>query len=242
MTAGAAFSAGQTLPTPTPTPGAATAETTPVAAATPVPAEPSAPAPPPEPEKTGIFPDVNIYLPEGRADIRLLKPIRNSLFENQINYNFVSGDISAFLRYKYYGRRATSTFTFFDSIEFEELEQLSNDFSRTRGALYLQRRPINYYNRFYGLLEFDRLTFSRPVDHHHAHVAVIEERERCRLRPRQQHDRQAERAEAASVRSTFLGTAAREDRRDRIRRRRPGVRQGGRGTRRRQAGGAARYA
>jgi hypothetical protein len=123
------------------------------------------PVPPPEPEKTGIFPDVNVYLPEGRADIRLLKPIRNSLFENQINYNFVSGDISAFLRYKYYGRGVTSTFTFFDTIEFEELEHLSNDFSRTRGALYLQRRPINYYNRLFSLLEFDRLTFSRPVDH-----------------------------------------------------------------------------
>jgi hypothetical protein len=168
VTAGAAFSAGQTLPTPTPTLSAAPpAVATPPAATTetPVPAAPPTPVPPPEPEKTGIFPDVNVYLPEGRADIRLLKPIRNSLFENQINYNFVSGDISAFLRYKYYGRRATSTLTFFDSIEFEELDQLSNDFSRTRGALYLQRRPINYYNRLYGLFELDRLTFSRPVDH-----------------------------------------------------------------------------
>jgi hypothetical protein len=123
------------------------------------------PPPPPEPEKGGIFPSLNVYLPEGRADIRLLKPIRNSLFENQINYNFVSGDISAFLRYKYYGRNATSTFTFFDSIEFEELERFSNDFSRTRGALYLQRRPVNFYNRLFGLVEFDRLTFSKPVDH-----------------------------------------------------------------------------
>ncbi len=157
--AGAAFSPGQDLPAPTPTPPASPS------APTPLPTPPPTPVPLPEPEKVGILPDVNVYLPEGRADIRLLKPIRNSLFENQINYNFVSGDISAFLRYKYYGRRATSTFTFFDSIEFEELEQLSNDFSRTRGALYLQRRPINYYNRLYSLFEFDRLTFSRPVDH-----------------------------------------------------------------------------
>lgn len=165
--AGALFAAGQTLPAPTPTPSAGPAAATPVPTPreTPVPPPPPASVTPPEPEKSGIFPDVNVYLPEGRADIRLLKPIRNSLFENQINYNFVSGDISAFLRYKYYGRRATSTFTFFDSIEFEELEQFSNDFSRTRGALYLQRRPLNYYNRLYGLLEFDRLTFSRPVDH-----------------------------------------------------------------------------
>jgi len=161
VTAVAGFAAAQTVPPgPTPTPTALSAEATPVPAVTPAP-----PPPPAEPEMTGIVPDVNVYLPEGRADIRLLKPIRNSLFESQINYNFVSGDISAFLRYKYYGRRATSTFSFFDSIEFEELERFSNDFSRTRGGLYLQRRPINYYNRLYGLFEFDRLTFSRPVDH-----------------------------------------------------------------------------
>jgi hypothetical protein len=157
----AAFAAAQTVPPgPTPTPAAVPAGATRVPAITPPP-----PPPPAEPEMTGIVPDVNFYLPEGRADIRLLKPIRNSLFESQINYNFVSGDISAFLRYKYYGRRGTSTFSFFDSIEFEELERFSNDFSRTRGALYLQRRPINYYNRLYGLFEFDRLTFSKPADH-----------------------------------------------------------------------------
>ena len=183
----AAAATGQTpppTPTPTPAPDAPvtpppteTPTETPAESATETPAEPPAadptPAPdappgggaPREPEKSGIFPSINVYLPEGRADIRLVKPIRNSLFENQINYNFVSGDISAFLRYKYYGRSYTSTFSFFDSIEFEELEQFSNDFSRTRGALYLHRRPLNFYNRLYTLLEFDRLTFSRPVDH-----------------------------------------------------------------------------
>ena len=130
----------------------------------PLAAQPEAP-PPEEPERGGIFPRVNIYLPEGRADIRLLKPIRNSLFENQIAYNFVSGDISAFLRYKYYGRSGTSTLSFFDSIEFEELEQFSNDFTRTRGVLYLHRRPIDFYNRLYFLAEVDRLTFSQPDIH-----------------------------------------------------------------------------
>jgi hypothetical protein len=165
--AGAAI--GQT-PSPTPTPTPATdAEITPEPTPAPAPAPDvttaSETAPPPEPEKSGIFPSINVYLPEGRADIRLMKPIRNSLFENQITYNFVSGDISAFLRYKYYGRSYTSTFSFFDSIEFEQLEQFSNDFSRTRGALYLHRRPLNFYNRLYTLLEFDRLTFSRPIDH-----------------------------------------------------------------------------
>ena len=32
------------------------------------------------------------------------------------------------------------------------------------GALYLQRRPLDFYNRLYGLIEFDRLTFSEPAD------------------------------------------------------------------------------
>jgi len=165
----AAVAAGQTpdsaspasmLPSPTPTPSASASpgeQPSPVPSPTP---------PPPEEQETGaIFPSINVYLPEGQADIRLVKPIRNSLFENQIAYNFVSGDISAFLRYKYYGHSGTSTFTFFDSIEFEELERFSNEFSRTRGALYLGRRPVNFYNRLYYLLEFDRLTFSGPIDH-----------------------------------------------------------------------------
>jgi hypothetical protein len=167
LVAGAAIAAGQ-VPTLTPTP---TAAASPGPAETPsgeprsLTPEPTATPVPPEPERSGILPSLNVYLPEGRADIRLMKAIRNSLFENQINYNFVSGDISAFLRYKYYGRSATSTLTFFDSIEFEELERFSNDFSRTRGALYLQRRPLTFYNRLFALAEFDRLTFSRPVDH-----------------------------------------------------------------------------
>ena len=169
LVAGAAVAAGQDpTPIPTPTPWgfpATPSVESPTAAGLSSTPEPTPTAAPAEPERSGILPSLNVYLPEGRTDIRLMKAIRNSLFENQINYNFVSGDISAFLRYKYYGRRATSTLTFFDSIEFEELERFSNDFSRTRGALYLQRRPINFYNRLFALAEFDRLTFLRPVDH-----------------------------------------------------------------------------
>lgn len=141
-------SLAQTPPPPTPTPSGM-----PPAARGPDPAD-----------RSGIFPRLNVFLPEGRADIRLFKTIRNSLIETQIAYNFVSGDLSAFLRYKYYGRTGTSTFSFFDSIEFEELERFSNEFTRTRGALYLQRLPLDFYNRLYGLIEFDRLTFSNPAD------------------------------------------------------------------------------
>ena len=116
-----------------------------------------------EPETSTLLPRFNFCLPDGRADIRLLKPIRNSLFEMQIAYNFVGGEISAFLRYKYYSRTATSTFSFFDTIEYADLARFSNEFTRTRGALYLARLPIDFYNRIYGLAEFDRLTFSNPA-------------------------------------------------------------------------------
>lgn len=128
------------------------------------PQDPAAAPPAEEPESGGLLPRFNLYLPEGRADIRLLKPIRNSLFETQVAYNFVSGDISAFLRYKYYGRSGTSTLSFFDTIEFSDLSRFQNDFTRTRGALYLLRVPLDFYKRIYGLVEFDRLSFSNPAE------------------------------------------------------------------------------
>lgn len=81
----------------------------------------------------------------------------------QVAYNFIGGDISAFLRYKYYGRTATSMFSFFDTIEYADLARFSNEFTRTRGALYLARLPLDFYNRLYALAEFDRLTFSNPA-------------------------------------------------------------------------------
>ena len=48
--------------------------------------------------RSDAFPNVNVYLPEGQASIRLRKLIKNVLFESQIDYRFVNGDISTFLR------------------------------------------------------------------------------------------------------------------------------------------------
>ncbi|MCA1580175.1 MAG: hypothetical protein LC796_02040 [Acidobacteria bacterium] len=168
----AAPSRAQPAPSPTPAPTPASEGTAGPAEAPgeealrepPRPGTPGAPAPAEEPDTSGLLPRFNLYLPDGRADIRLLKPIRNSLFEMQVAYNFVSGDISAFLRYKYYGRTGTSTFSFFDTIEFSDLSRFSNEFTRTRGGLYLLRVPLDFYNRLYGLAEFDRLTFSNPLE------------------------------------------------------------------------------
>jgi hypothetical protein len=117
-------------------------------------------------ERRESLPSVNIYLPEGQASVRLRKLIRNVLFESQIDYEFVNGDISTFLRYKYYARNYTYRIGVFDSISFPDLGSSSDkEFERTRGGLLLVGIPKDYNNRYFVLLEDDRLTFgdaSRP--------------------------------------------------------------------------------
>jgi len=119
-------------------------------------------------ERRESLPSVNIYLPEGQASIRLRKLIRNVLFESQIDYEFVNGDISTFLRYKYYARNYTYRIAVFDSIEFPDLASDDDQsFERVRGGLLLVGVPKNYNNRYFGLLQNDRLTFgdvNRPDD------------------------------------------------------------------------------
>src|SRR5688572_3022751 len=111
-------------------------------------------------ERRDSLPSVNIYLPEGEASIRLRKLIRNVLFESQIDYEFVNGDISTFLRYKYYARNYTYRIGVFDSIEFPDLASDSEkEFERVRGGLLLVGVPKDYSNRYFFLLQDDRLTF-----------------------------------------------------------------------------------
>lgn len=110
----------------------------------------------------GVIPRLNLYLPEGQADIRLSKLIKQSLFETQFDYDFVSGDIAAFLRYKYYGVSQSLTISGFDSLSFRSLETLSQDFDRTRGFNVLLKRPISFQSRVTLLAELDRFTFSNP--------------------------------------------------------------------------------
>src|SRR5688572_20709035 len=119
-----------------------------------VPTDPTAPDPPPQesPAPPSILseaagsaydrreelPNVNIYLPEGRASVRLRKLIRNVLFETQLEYEFVNGDISTYLRYKYYARNFTYRLGVFDSVEFPNIgENATSEFERVRGALVL---------------------------------------------------------------------------------------------------------
>ena len=107
------------------------------------------------------LPNVNIYLPEGQASIRLRKLIRNVLFESQIDYEFVSGDISTYLRYKYYSRNYTYRIGVFDSIEFPDLGETDSttEFERTRGALFLVGVPRDYNRRYFWLVQGDNLSF-----------------------------------------------------------------------------------
>jgi hypothetical protein len=131
---------------------------------------PADPPPPPETlsdaasatyERRDSLPAVNIYLPEGEASIRLRKLIRNVLFESQIDYEFVNGDISTFLRYKYYARNYTYRLGVFDSIEFPDITSDDTDeiFERVRGGLLLVGVPKDYDNRYFFLIQNDQLTF-----------------------------------------------------------------------------------
>jgi hypothetical protein len=116
-------------------------------------------------ERRDSLPYVNLYLPEGQASVRLRKLIRNVLFESQIDYKFVTGDISTFLRYKYYARNFTYKIAVFDSIGFEGVLQSSSlDFQRVRGGLVLFEVPKNYNERYFLLFQDDRLTFGDSAD------------------------------------------------------------------------------
>jgi hypothetical protein len=127
------------------------------------------PAPPEQPpvlsraasgayERKESLPYFNLYIPEGQASVRLRKLIKNVLFESQIDYKFVSGDISTFLRYKYYATNYTYKISVFDTIGFENLGA-SAEFQRVRGGLLLTEFPRDYNHRYFWLVQDDRLTF-----------------------------------------------------------------------------------
>lgn len=116
-------------------------------------------------ERRDALPSINVYLPEMQASIRLRKLIRNVLFESQIDYEFISGDISTYLRYKYYARNYFYRIGVFDTIEFPDVgERSTREFERVRGGLLLIGIPRDYNNRYFALLQDDRLTFGDLTD------------------------------------------------------------------------------
>ena len=161
------------VPVPVPAPEPPALEPLPPTTPAPVPTQQPQPAPVP-PAATQPTPPLstvaasgydrrdalpNIYLADGRASIRLRKLIRNVLFESQIDYKFVTGDISTFLRYKYYAQNFTYKIGVFDSISFGDIGSHQDEFERTRGGLLLLAFPRDYNHRYFTLLEDDRLTF-----------------------------------------------------------------------------------
>ena len=139
----------------------------------PAPAPTTEPAPPPQAEppvlsraasgayeRRDALPYFNLYLPEGQASVRLRKLIKNVLFESQIDYKFVNGDISTFLRYKYYAKDYTYKLSIFDTIGFPDIGSTSKtEFQRVRGGLLLTEFPRDYNHRYFWLVQDDRLTF-----------------------------------------------------------------------------------
>jgi len=113
-------------------------------------------------EPTGFIPRIAVYVPEGQTEVRLSKLVRSSLYETQFEYDFVSGDIAAFLRYKYYGSRQSFTLTAFDRVSFAALESLSLGYDRVRGLSAFVRRPVGLHGRATFLAEVDRFNVSKP--------------------------------------------------------------------------------
>ncbi|HSL84525.1 MAG TPA: hypothetical protein VLF66_17260, partial [Thermoanaerobaculia bacterium] len=79
------------------------------------------------PQSERLIPELDVYFPEGELDIRINRLVKKVFAEGQVRYNFVDGDISAFLRYRYYGYARTYQLSVFDEIEFEDIEDFSND-------------------------------------------------------------------------------------------------------------------
>jgi hypothetical protein len=162
--------AQQPQPTPPPPPGTALAPLPPPpdipptsVTHVPAPAPVPNPTPPLSPvaasgyERHDTLP--NVYLADGQASIRLRKLIKNVLFESQIDYKFVTGDISTYLRYKYYAHDFTYKIGVFDSISFGAIGSHTDEFERVRGGLLLLVFPRDYNHRYFTLLQDDRLTF-----------------------------------------------------------------------------------
>lgn len=156
---------------PAPSPNDATAEQPSIQEPDPVPPEPAS-VPQQQPpavlsdaaasslDRRDPLPEFNVYLPEGQASLRLRRLIRNALFESQIDYEFINGDISTYLRYKYYSRNYTYRIGVFDTIEFPNVgESSTQEFERVRGSLLLVGVPRDYDDRYFWLVQGDALTF-----------------------------------------------------------------------------------
>lgn len=112
-------------------------------------------------KREGLLPRLDVYFPEGDLDLRVSRLINKTFFEGQVKYNFIKGDITAFLRYRFYGYHMVSQIGVFDEIEFEDVEEFSSDFERVRGILGLFQWPHSYHHRTFALIELDRISSNK---------------------------------------------------------------------------------
>jgi hypothetical protein len=106
-----------------------------------------------------FLPRLDVFFPEGDLDLRVNRLVNKVFFEGQVKYNFVNGDITAFLRYRYYGTFRITQLAVFDSISFSNVQKFSNgDFDRVRGTLLFLQWPHDYEHRSFALFEIDRIS------------------------------------------------------------------------------------
>lgn len=116
----------------------------------------------PAPRRRGlVVPSLDVFFPEGEFDLRLSRLIDKVFFEGQVKYDFVDGDITAFLRYRYYGFARTYQLSVFDAIEFEGVEQFSDQFERVRGVLLLTQWPHDFHHRTFLAVELDDISSNK---------------------------------------------------------------------------------
>lgn len=112
-------------------------------------------------DESRLLPQLDVYFPEGELDFRLNGLIKGAFYEGQIRYDFVDGDILAFLRYRYYGHNRVLQLGLFDSVEFEDLEEGSGEFERVRGGLVLLQWPHTLHRRTFFLAEIDDISSNK---------------------------------------------------------------------------------
>jgi hypothetical protein len=166
-TAPSAPAQGATGPAPTPAPDAGS---TAAPAATPRGPESTDQASAETPAEGGgesalerFLPELDLLFPEGALDLKASRLVNNVLFEGQVRYAFVNGDITAFLRYRYYGATRTTQVEVFDQINFANAQSFSTQFERTRGLLVFEEWPHSYAFRTFAMGEIDRISSNQEA-------------------------------------------------------------------------------
>ncbi len=118
---------------------------------------------PAEKSQAAFLPRLDVFFPEGELDLRASRLADKVYFEGQVKYSFVNGDITAFLRYRYYGLSRIYQLTGFDAVEFQGVEKLSTEFERVRGLLFLTEWPLDVQHRSFLLGEVDRITSNKEA-------------------------------------------------------------------------------